>query len=144
MEILEMTLSDLEKIKDKLQNDYDEFWNENILRKELEDENSKYIVIKEKDKILGFAGVWISPVDAQITNIVVKKDSRKNGIGSLLLERLIEIAKNAKQEVLRLEVNENNKPAINLYNKYGFEQVGLRKKYYNGMDNAVLMDLKLI
>ena len=130
MEILEMTLSDLEKIRDKLQNDYDEFWNENILRKELEDENSKYIVIKEKDKILGFAGVWISPVDAQITNIVVKKDSRKNGIGSLLLERLIEIAKNAKQEVLRLEVNENNKPAINLYNKYGFEQVGLRKKYY--------------
>ena len=144
MEILEMTLSDLEKIRDKLQNDYDEFWNENILRKELEDENSKYIVIKEKDKILGFAGVWISPVDAQITNIVVKKDSRKNGIGSLLLERLIEIAKNAKQEVLRLEVNENNKPAINLYNKYGFEQVGLRKKYYNGRDNAVLMDLKLI
>ena len=144
MEILEMTLSDLEKIRDKLQNDYDEFWNENILRKELEDENSKYIVIKEKDKILGFAGVWISPVDAQITNIVVKKDSRKNGIGSLLLERLIEIAKNAKQEVLRLEINENNKPAINLYNKYGFEQVGLRKKYYNGRDNAVLMDLKLI
>lgn len=143
MEISEMTLADYEVIKDKLHEEYDEFWTESILKKELEDLNSKYIVIKKDKEILGFAGIWKSPVDCQITNIVVKKTCRKQGIGSLLLERLIEIAKNTDFEVIGLEVNENNISAIKLYEKYGFQRVGIRKKYYNNIDNAILMDLKI-
>lgn len=143
MEISEMTLADYEVIKDKLHEEYDEFWTESILKKELEDVNSKYIVIKKDEEILGFAGIWKSPVDCQITNIVVKKTCRKQGIGSLLLERLIEIAKSTNFDVIGLEVNENNMSAINLYEKYGFQKVGIRKKYYNNIDNAILMDLKI-
>ena len=123
MEISSMSLYDYEQIKDKLQEEYDNFWNENILKKELESENSKYIIIKEKDDILGFAGIWITPVDCQITNIVVKKTRRNQGIGSLLLEKIIEMAKETQFDILGLEVNEKNLSAIGLYKKYGFEMV---------------------
>ena len=123
MEISLMTLEDYENIKNKLPNEYDDFWNHTILKNELENENSKYFVAKDENDILGFAGIWISPVDCQITNIVVKKTNRKQGIGSKLLEKLIEIAIETKLETLGLEVNENNIAAISLYEKYGFKKV---------------------
>ena len=139
IKIEEMTFEDYEKIKDNLKEEFDEFWSASILKSELESENSKYIVAKEDDKVVGFAGIIILPDNAEITNIVTKKSERKKGIGSLLLEKLIEMAKNEKKENISLEVNENNISAINLYEKYKFETVGMRKKYYNGKDNAIIM-----
>ena len=76
-------------------------------------------------------------------NIVVRKDKRKEGIGSKLLEAIFERAKEWKTLSITLEVNEKNIPAINLYKKFGFEQVGLRKKYYHNTDNAIIMSLHL-
>lgn len=123
MEVLKMTFEDYNQIKDMLQIDYDEFWTAGILKNELENKASKYFVVKENNNILGFAGIWVSPVDCQITNIVVKKDSRNQGIGSILLEKLIEVAKETEFDVLGLEVSEKNIPAIKLYEKYGFKIV---------------------
>lgn len=143
MEILEMNLKDFEKIKDSLQEEFDDFWTSSILKSELESENSKYIVAKENNEIVGFAGIWISPVDVEITNIVTKKTERKKGIGSALLDKLIEMAKSTGRETISLEVNENNFPAEILYEKKGFEVVGIRKKYYKGTDNAIIMTKKL-
>ena len=134
-----MTISDFEKIKDTLQSDFDEFWNANILKSELESENSKYIVLEENDIILGFAGILITPDDTQITNIVTKKSERNKGIGSLLLDRLIKMSEEFNRDNNRLEVNEVNTPAISLYKKKGFEIVGRRKKYYNGINDAIIM-----
>lgn len=139
MIIENMTLNDFEQIKDNLIEEYDDFWKPSILKSELENENSKYILVKENKEIVGFGGVWISPVDVQITNIVVRKNKRKKGIGSLLLDKLIEIAKNTKRDNISLEVNEKNVDAIRLYEKYGFKNLGKRKKYYNGKDNAIIM-----
>ncbi len=138
IKIEKMTIEHFEKIKEILQTEFDEFWTPSILKSEIENENSKYIVAIEEE-IVGFAGIWISPDDAQITNIVTKKISRKNGIGSLLLDKLIEMAKEMKRDNISLEVNENNIAAINLYKKYGFKELGIRKKYYNGKDNAIIM-----
>lgn len=139
MIIEKMTLIDFENIKEKLQEDFDEFWNSSILKSELENENSKYIVAKENNEIIGFAGIIVTPVDVEITNIVTKKSKRKKGIGKSLLDKLIEMAKELKSETISLEVNEKNNIAIQLYEKCGFEKVGLRKKYYNGIDNAIIM-----
>lgn len=139
MIIEKMTFIDFENIKEKLQEDFDEFWNANILKSELESENSKYIVAKENNEIIGFAGIIVTPVDVEITNIVTKKSKRKKGIGKSLLDKLIEMAKELKSETISLEVNEKNNIAIQLYEKCGFEKVGLRKKYYNGIDNAIIM-----
>lgn len=139
IKIEEMTFEDYEKIKNNLKEEFDEFWSASILKSELESENSKYIVAKENENVAGFAGIILLPDNAEITNIVTKKSERKKGIGSLLLEKLIEMAKNEKKENISLEVNENNISARNLYEKYKFEIVGMRKKYYNGKDNAIIM-----
>lgn len=138
IEISQMTLEDFEEIKDILQTEFDEFWKPSILKSELENTNSKYIVAKENNIIVGFAGIILLPDDAEITNIVTKKNERKKGIGNLLLAKIIEMAKYERNNI-SLEVNEKNVPAIKLYEKYGFEKVGIRKKYYNGIDNAIIM-----
>lgn len=137
--IEEMTFEDFEKIKNNLQDDFDEFWTPSILKSELENELSKYIVAKESENIVGFAGIIILPDDVEITNIVTKKTERKKGIGKLLLDKLIEIAIETGKSNISLEVNEKNLIAISLYKNAGFIEVGIRKKYYNGIDNAIIM-----
>lgn len=143
IEISEMNLDDYEIIKNNLITDFDEFWTPSILKSELENKLSQYIVAKKNNNIIGFAGIIVLPDDVEITNIVTKKTERKKGIGKLLLDKIIEIAKTTKKEYISLEVNENNCVAINLYTKFGFEKVGIRKNYYNGIDNAIIMTRKI-
>ena len=138
-----MTILDLEKIKQNLQTDFDEFWTPTILESELNNTNSLYFVAKENENILGFAGIWITPDTVELNNIVIKKDSRGKGYSKVLLEKLIEISKETSREIFTLEVSEENVVAINLYKKYGFENVGLRKKYYKGKYDAILMSKKI-
>lgn len=139
--ISEMNLQDLENIKDCLLTDFDNFWSYNILKQELENGKSKYFVAKQENEIVGFAGILLIIDQVNIMNIIVKKDKRNFGIGSLLLEEIIRYSKIHNATSITLEVNEKNIPAIKLYKKYGFKQVGLRRKYYNNEDNAILMDL---
>ena len=139
MIIEKMTLADFDLIKENLQTEFDEFWTPGVLKSELENNNSKYIVAKENDEVIGFAGIIVTPIDVEITNIVTKKSKRKKGIGKALLEKIIEIAKQTEMEKISLEVNEENKVAIHLYENSGFEKIGIRKKYYNGKNNAIIM-----
>lgn len=143
IKISKMNIDDLNKISPVLLTEFDDFWNYNIFKSELENENSKYVVAKNNDEIVGFAGIWISIDEVHVTNIVTKKDLRKNGIGSTLLEELINLSKNLNLVSITLEVNENNLDAIKLYEKFGFEKLGIRKKYYNNTDNALIMTKKL-
>ena len=138
-----MNLDDLNIISPILQSDFDDFWNENILKSELENENSYYIVAKENDDIVGFGGLWKSIDDIHITNIVTKKIFRNKGIGKTILKELINHSKKFGYNVITLEVNENNTPAISLYKKFGFKEIGIRKKYYNNIDNAIIMNLDI-
>ena len=139
--ISEMNLQDLENIKGCLLTDFDNFWSYNILKQELENGKSKYFVAKQENEIVGFAGILLIIDQVNIMNIVVKKDKRNFGIGSSLLEEIIRYSKIHNATSITLEVNEKNIPAIKLYKKYGFKQVGLRRKYYNNEYNAILMDL---
>ena len=142
IQIKEMSLFDLENIKDILISDFDDFWNYNILKEELESPNSKYIIAKTNDdKIIGFAGIKIIVDTADIMNIVVKKSWRNQGVGNLLLNNLVSLCKNLNLSSLSLEVSENNIPAIHLYEKFGFKQIGLRKDYYNGKDGIIMQYL---
>lgn len=141
IKIEKMTFEDFKSIENVLQTEFDEFWTPSILKSELESSLSKYIVAKYEDEVVGFAGIIILPDDVEITNIVTKKNERKKGIGKLLLDKLIQMAFELKKDI-SLEVNEENNAAINLYKKAGFEEVGIRKKYYNGKNNAIIMTKK--
>jgi len=141
-----MTLEDFEEIKNNLNQDFDDFWSATSLKNEIENIsnlNSHYFVVRENDEIVGFAGILIIIDETHIMNIVVKKNKRNLGIGSLLLKYIIDYSEKNKISSITLEVNENNIPAIKLYEKYNFQKVGLRKKYYNNTDDALIMTLKL-
>lgn len=136
-----MQLSDLDTLKDTLYTDFDDFWNISTLRLELQNPNSHYFVAKQDNEIVGFAGIWLCVDDIHITNIVTKQSKRHQGIGSLLLQTLINFSKNTKKLSLTLEVNENNQNAIDLYEKYNFKKIGIRKNYYRQNENAIIMTL---
>ena len=123
-----MKINDLENIKDILLTDFDNFWTYNILKDELESDNSKYIIATLNSEIVGFAGIKIAGDQADVMNIVTKKTYRRKGIGTLLLNSLISICKDLNLTSIFLEVNQNNYPAIILYESIGFKKIGIRKK----------------
>ena len=145
--ITPMQLVDLDQIKDILLEEFDDFWTFSMLKQELENTNnlnSTYFVVKKNEEIVGFAGIIKIIDEITIMNIVVKKSKRKLGIGSALLQKLIDFSREQKATSITLEVNYKNDPAIALYQKFGFKQVGLRKKYYHNTDDAVLMTLSIL
>ena len=139
VEIFNMTLQDLDLIANSLESDFDNFWNYNVFKSELENGNSKYLVAKIDNQIVGFAGLIPVVDEADVSNIVVHKNFRNQKIGSALLEALLNLAFSLNLKIINLEVRESNVPAIKLYEKFGFEVCGLRKKYYNNCENAILM-----
>lgn len=139
LELYTMTIKDCMILQEELLTNFDSFWTVSTLQKELENPNSMYLVAKQKEEIVGFGGIWKSVDDVHITNIVIRKDKRNLGIASIILEKLIDITKSMNFASITLEVNENNFPAIALYKKYHFQTLGIRKKYYNHKDNAIIM-----
>lgn len=141
--IEKMTLDDLNSLKENFNKNFDKFWNYSILENDFKNNDSYYIVAKCNNKVLGFAGYLKILDEINILNIVTRIDKRNLHIGSQMLEYIIYSSKIIKADSITLEVNINNIPAIKLYEKYNFKKVGIRKKYYNGIDDAIIMTLHI-
>ena len=141
--IRKMNTEDLNYFRTHLNVEFDDFWSYTILESEFNNKNTNYIVAESNGELVGFAGILTIIDEANVMNIVTKKDKRQIGIGSMLLSELIQISILLKMKSVTLEVNEHNIAAIHLYEKFNFEKVGIRKKYYNNTDSAVLMTLYL-
>ncbi|HHV95125.1 MAG TPA: ribosomal protein S18-alanine N-acetyltransferase [Clostridiaceae bacterium] len=116
-------------------------WSRNAFIHEIKDNKfAIYISALVNNKVVGYAGMWQIFDEGHITNIAVHPEFRKNGIGSKLLEKLIEISREKGIKKITLEVRKSNTAAKNLYYKYGFKDAGIRKYYYtdNGED-AIIM-----
>lgn len=124
IKIEKMNMQELSKINI---DDFDDFWNANILENDLKLDTSYYIVAKGENEVLGFAGLNFVLDEASISNIAVRKDMRNQKIGSKLLLELINKAKE-KSSLITLEVNIKNTVAIHLYEKYGFKVIRYKKK----------------
>ncbi len=133
--ILEMTKLDLENIKSEY-NEFPNIWDYKTLEEDYK--NSKYLVAKQNNQIVGFIGTRTIFGELDIMNIVTRQDKQNQGIASNLLSYVI---RKNNVEKINLEVNEHNIKAIKLYRKFGFRDEGIRKKYYNGKDDAILMNL---
>ena len=96
-------------------------------------------VYLKDDKIIGYISYQIMYERAELNYIFVKEEERKKGIASKMLEYMLNNIKEENIETIDLEVNSLNKKAINLYQKYGFKTVNIRKKYYNGIDGFLML-----
>ena len=144
IEITHMRKEDIETISPIFDTQFDRFWNINNLKNDFENSNATYFVARLDDEIVGFAGFLKILDEANIMNIVTKIDKRSLGIGSKLLEKLILSAKEQNCKSITLEVDAKNYTAIHLYEKFNFKRIGLRKKYYNNTDDAILMSINLL
>ena len=90
--------------------------------------------------IVGFLGTWYMPDEAHIVSVGVRSEYRGLGIGELLLIGAIEQAQARRTPAVTLEVRVSNHIAQNLYKKYGFEAMGVRKGYYSdNREDALIM-----
>ena len=99
----------------------------------------------EEVPILGYAGMWIMADEAHITSIASHQDHRHQGIGAALLICLIELAIAKHSRIVTLEARVSNQVAQNLYYKFGFDKLGVRKAYYlDNKEDAVIMSTEYI
>ena len=90
--------------------------------------------------VTGFVGLWIMVDEAHVINIAVREPCRGQGIGELLLISAIDTAVALDAKVVTLEVRASNSVAQNLYAKYGFKNVGMRRGYYtDNREDAIIM-----
>ena len=100
--------------------------------------NEKIYVYKVNNILVGFIHLSINYETADLLNIIVKEEYRKQNIASTLLDYAISELPRTVEHFL-LEVNENNKAAIKLYNKFNFNIISIRKNYYKNQ-NALIME----
>ena len=102
----------------------------------------QYHVLKENGKIIGYGGFLTLLDEAHIMDIAIDPAYRRRGLGKLMLEYLIKLAKALGLSAITLEVNEHNIAAISLYEQVGFLKCGTRKCYYDGVDDALIYWLR--
>jgi ribosomal-protein-alanine acetyltransferase len=130
-------LDDVAAIEER---DGDAHWTRAQFEKELSHEVGRFFVMGQTP-ILAYGGYWKAGPEAQITNLVVQKDQRCQGLGRRLLEFLLDCARGEECTTCTLEVRQSNAHAQALYAAVGFEVKGTRPRIYkNPEEDAVLME----
>lgn len=138
--IRDMKLSDLDQVMEIEKEAFNEHWKkEDFIYEIQENEFSTMLVYEENNQILGMIGYYILFDDAQITTLAVRKKCKGNHLGTNLMEEMIEDCNEKKCSVLSLEVRVGNTPAIQLYKKFGFVEMNIRKGYYEDGEDALFM-----
>jgi ribosomal-protein-alanine N-acetyltransferase len=115
-------------------------WSANVYVTELNNPNAHYCIAKTDDgELAGYGGVWVVMDEMHITNLVTRPSMRCQKIGERVLIRLIQEGIRRGAQRATLEVRESNFQAHNLYLKYAFQDVAMRKRYYSdNNENAII------
>jgi len=116
----------------------EEKWSYFQILREFKNNFSKILVYKEKEEIIGYLIFREIEPEIEIFKIGVKKEYQRKGVGTKLIQKLIEIAKEKNISKIFLEVKASNLSAYNFYKKLGFKEMYRRKNYY-GNEEAIIM-----
>ena len=105
-------------------------WSEKSVASELTNKLSLWLVAVDGDRVAGYVGSQTVCDETDMMNVAVTADYRRQGLGEKLVLALEEELKAMGSQCLTLEVRDSNTPARTLYEKLGFQQIGLRKNYY--------------
>ncbi len=143
MRLRKMNRTDLPQVVGIEKASYQFPWSEDIFRDCL---NTRYDcwVCELGDDVLGYGIMSMAVGEAHLLNLCVAPTEQKQGIGRKLLEHLISIARRDAEQMF-LEVRPSNVNAIALYDSMGFNEIGVRKGYYeavNGREDALMLALE--
>ena len=136
IEIIRMNESHVSAVAELERQNFSEPWPEIAVRSELTNKLALWLVALEDGEGVGYVGSQTVLQEADMMNIAVADTHRRRGIARMLVEELI---RQLDAYQLTLEVRASNAPAIALYEKLGFTQVGLRKNYYHKPKEDALM-----
>lgn len=127
-------IKDIDAIYNVEQSCFTSPWSRDMLLQSLQS-GCVMLVCEEAGVVMGYAGIYPG---GDITNIAVLPDFRRKGYGKMLVTALIDNAKHMCADGIFLEVRVSNKAAISLYEKCGFKQIAVRRKYYSDGEDALI------
>lgn len=143
--VREMTVDDLQQVMVIENENFSMPWTEKGFLTFLLRYDTLFLVAEENEKIIGFCGAIMVLDEAEMTNVAVKKERQREGIGALLVTSLMRLIGDLDVKTMHLEVRVSNEQAISLYRRLGFEAVGKRANYYEEpKEDALLMQTKIV
>ena len=115
-------------------------WSEKSIASELSNKLAFWLVATEGERVAGYIGSQTVMDETDMMNVAVHPDFRRQGIAEALVNGLVEHLKTVGSRCLTLEVRASNAPAIALYEKLGFSEIGRRRNYYrNPREDALIL-----
>ncbi|MDO4847951.1 MAG: ribosomal protein S18-alanine N-acetyltransferase [Clostridiaceae bacterium] len=143
-EIFRMSESHIDGVLEIERECFSSPWSRESLEAELGNEYARFFAAVCDGTVIGYIGAFNVFGEVSLGNLAVKKEYRKAGVASALLNELEKTAEAENAEFITLEVRQSNEAAIRLYKKLGFSQSGLRKGFYqNPTEDAILMKKEL-
>ena len=125
-----MAIADVDGVMAVEKDSFSTPWSRSAFEEELaQNRLARYIVAEEDGQVVGYAGMWLVINEAHVTNVAVSSSRRGEGIGRLLMETLMELARETGMGSMTLEVRVSNMVARHLYETLGFAEARIRKNY---------------
>lgn len=145
-QIRPMSIDEVEQIARIDAEAYPYPWSEQIFRDCIK---SRYhcVVYENDHEMLGYAVLSVAAGEAHILNICILPAKQNAGLGRDLLNYLVSYARDKQVETIFLEVRFSNEPAKRLYDRFGFNELGIRKNYYPakvGREDALVLAMNLL
>ncbi|MDD6603307.1 MAG: ribosomal protein S18-alanine N-acetyltransferase [Eubacteriales bacterium] len=116
-------------------------WSKQDLKNQLDLDTSHFLVAVEDGRAVGYMGLQIFSGEGYVTNVAVLPQYRQLGIAKALIDKALQ----NDMCFITLEVRESNTPAIRLYEKAGFKNVGTRPNFYTDpAENAIIMTMNTV
>ena len=143
-EVRPMTASDLDVVMEIERSSFSTPWSRASFSSLIDRDDATLWVAVVEGAVAGYAVVWYVLQDAELGNLAVAHGWRRRGLGRQLLEWALAKARERGVEQIFLEVRVSNQLAQRLYERRGFEQVGLRRRYYRApVEDALVLGLEL-
>lgn len=140
LKVREMTMEDAEEIAQIEAENFSKPWRQKDFEDAVRSSSTLYMVIENQDEIIGYAGMWLVLDEGEITNVSIKKNCWGQKAGTHLMEKFLEEAKKRGGTSFFLEVRESNLRARNLYRSFGFEEIDVRKNFYEApVEDGIVM-----
>jgi ribosomal-protein-alanine acetyltransferase len=114
-------------------------WTPRRVAKSIAESSTNVVVVRQGGSLAGFAIMEYGEEEAHVLLLAVHPANRRTGVGSALLSWLEATTRVAGMNLIRVEARAQNGGAISFYRKHGFEELGLCKGYYQGVEDAVRM-----
>lgn len=131
--------SDLDTIIEIENSIYKDKWNKDAYLNDLVNDIAYNYVLEHEGIIIGYYGFWVMFDNIDITKVSIRKEFQGKGLSKILMEDLFSRIASLDIVSITLEVRVSNIRAINLYSKFGFKEISVRKKYYQDGEDAIIM-----